>query len=230
MDKCYTLRMSYPFYTESGKHSHVSDIIDDISILVSTEVVLPIELVSVSTPTVDTNELTLYMVDAEEKFTYVANTGSGYIHDNYGRVRGFIDWNTDNIARVVSEIRGANPVPSERTWLLPWVCVAHKESPLEVVTINNIVCTDTDVRITGAYPVTTKDDTINIYQDASTIEGMPVSKIEIRQAADLDDSSSASSIYTSDTINGPVWLRSAGTCNIRVITDNGVKISTMLDD
>lgn len=219
----YENRIPYPFYTDDGTYRKFLGIINDMSLWVSSDAVFPIRLSDVK-PT-DTG-IRMTLIDASDAHSYTLTSDSGYIHNSDGVLSGLVNWNAGEVVSVSATLKGGDPVPWGNVYVLPIACKVKHSTPLFSVAINGNEIHKSNIKIAGTSNVVKiNKDSINLYHYDEFLKEQYINTILITSGIKGSPEYSSISIH----VDGSVWLRSQATCDIRISTDNGIRIGTIIE-
>lgn len=133
MSSFYESRHSYPFYTESGDYDKFTEAINDLTVWVDPDAVLPIRVVS-CTPTV--SGIRVVLSDYTDTFTYIMDSSTGYLYTPAGVLAGLVSWNPDIVEDIKATLEAQTPSPQDTVFVLPSLCHIRHRMPMSVVSVN----------------------------------------------------------------------------------------------
>lgn len=238
-------RTGYPFITQSGKTTVLTDIVKSLSLYIRTDTKLPAYIMSVGAK----NKNILYMEFGDNDNNSIgyteyhsdAATPRSLIRNN-GALAGKVVWDKIAADALIGAILGGYKFPEDRVLVIPEVCIPlYMYKPTTVSVNGNEVPYNTAISFAkGIYftvqrnqsedvitvysceqpPSTNNRDEMNQYGGASgssSVDGV-LRKISWRSIEGVPNQQQEVSI---DASRDPkdVWIKSQATCDLRVITD-----------
>lgn len=234
MSSFYESRHSYPFYTESGDYDKFTESVNDLTVWVDTDAVLPIRVVSCS-PTV--NGIRVVLSDYTDTFTYIMDSSTGYIHTPAGVLAGLVSWNPNIVEDIKATLEAQTPSPQDTVFVLPSLCHIRHRMPMSVVSVNgNLSAYGMTINIIDKDNVKLGTEqnapvAFNLYQYNKDLEDSVITAVVISRTYNPKDTSEGAAEkvehYVLNGINGSIWLRPDAECDIRVLTEGDITISAI---
>lgn len=219
-------KAAFPFITESGKHSVVSDVVTDLVIWAPQNSVLPFTV----TVDLDGDSIALEFTDYMYNVVIKAVPECGYLMDQYNRICGMVRWDEDKVLELKSTLISNDPQPNGAIYVSPSACIVRRSIPLSSVFINGEYIAGPDIAISfdrGSGVIVDTDDqganTVNMYAKDQLNRAGVIRKLKIKSSEDPGDD-------VTYTLSGDVWLKSEDICDIRVVTSDEITITEISND